>query len=455
MSDFATPALKRPWLLIVTIALGVLLNPLNSSMIAVALTRFQQDFHLSFANVSWLISTYYLASAVSQPIMGKMSDMFGPKRLFLIGLVLIAVASIVAPFSPGFIWLVSFRIIQAIGSSTLFPSGMSMIRKSITERQARALALLAVFSSTSAAFGPSIGGLLIHYWDWQAIFLVNFPFIITSFLLGVWMLPKDGKIKMEWKRIDFVGILVFVATVIFLLIFLLSLGKSVQVIPLIIGLAGLVVFLFYERRQQEPFIDPVMLRKNKNASFVYLQFISINIIFYSIFFGMPSFLQQVRHYSDQQTGFIMLAIAGFGVIITPLAGRWIDRKGSKPTVLTGAVTILVGTALLLTIHAASPLWWLIVVLCVLGLSNGFNNIGMQTSLYEFVDKKETGAASGLFMTSRYLGTILSSTLLGILFDKQMNAAHFHVMSMVLLVVSVIIVGLAIRMPSRRAIQEKA
>jgi EmrB/QacA subfamily drug resistance transporter len=446
---------KKPAILIVTIALGVLLNPLNSSMIAVALTRFESDFNLSFADVSWLISTYYLASAVAQPVMGKLSDMFGPKRLFLIGLVLIAVASILAPFSPGFIWLVSFRIIQAIGSSSLFPSGMSMVRKYITERQARWLALLAVFSSTSAAFGPSIGGVLIHYWDWQALFLVNFPFIIASFIMGLLFLPKDGVIKMEWKRIDFVGILLFIVSVVFMLVFLLSLGNVIRPVPLVIGLIGIVAFVYYEKRHQEPFIDPVMLRQNKNASFVYLHFISINTIFYSIFFGMPSFLQQVRGYSDQQTGFIMLAIAGFGVVITPIAGRWIDRSGSKPAVLTGACTVLVGTILLLTVYGTTPLWWVIIVLSVLGISNGFNNISMQTALYEFVDKKETGAASGLFMTSRYLGTILSSTLLGILFDKKMSSGHFHEMAIACLVVGVIILALSIRMPRRRQTTSRA
>lgn len=447
MSDLTTTT-KRPGWLIVTIALGILLNPLNSSMIAVALVRFQTDFHLTFTSVSWLISTYYLASAVAQPVMGKLSDMFGHKRLFLIGLVMIAVASIIAPFSPGFIWLVSFRIIQAIGSSSLFPSGMSMIRQSITERQARALALLSVFASTSAAFGPTIGGLLIHYWDWEGLFIINFPFIIASFTLGFFLLPKDGKIIINLKRIDFIGMLLFVASVVFLLVFLLSLGGTIKWLPLVIGLIGTGVFIYYERKKAEPFIDPVMLKKNKNASFVYLHFILINIIFYSVFFGIPSFLQQVRHYTDQQTGLIMLAIAGFGVFITPIAGRWIDRQGSKPAVLTGAISILAGAALLLTIHESTPLWWIVIVLCVLGVSNGFNNIGMQTSLYAFVDQKETGAASGLFMTSRYIGTILSSALLGILFDKKITAAHFHDMAIVCLIVSLLILVFSIRMPGR-------
>lgn len=93
---------KNSWLLVLTIGLGILLNPLNSSMISIALTRMQHEFGLTFADASWLISVFYLASAAAQPVMGKLSDMFGPKRLFLSGLIVVAIVSILAPFSPNY-----------------------------------------------------------------------------------------------------------------------------------------------------------------------------------------------------------------------------------------------------------------------------------------------------------------------------------------------------------------
>ncbi len=98
-------------LFLVTIALGVLLNPLNSSMISVALTRLEHVFHLNFTSVSWLISTYYLASAIAQPVLGKIADTLGRKRVFLAGLVLVAVSSLTAPFAPSFDWLIALRLI--------------------------------------------------------------------------------------------------------------------------------------------------------------------------------------------------------------------------------------------------------------------------------------------------------------------------------------------------------
>src|SRR5690606_28091701 len=143
-----------------------------------------EDFRLTFVDVSWLISTYYLASAIGQPLMGKWSDLFGRKKVFMIGLLLVTLSSCLAPLAPSFGWLIGFRIIQALGSSALFPSGMAIIRSQITANQAKALGIVSIFSGTSAAFGPSIGGSLLHYGDWSLIFLCNFPFIIGSFLLA-------------------------------------------------------------------------------------------------------------------------------------------------------------------------------------------------------------------------------------------------------------------------------
>jgi len=441
--------IRKPWLLVLTISLGTLLNPLNSSMISVALTRLQHVLDLSFGSATWLISIFYLASAVGQPVMGKLGDMFGPKRLFLSGLVLVAISSVLAPLVPNFGWLLGCRALQAVGSSSLFPSGMAMVRNNITTGQAKALSVLAVFSSVSAAFGPSIGGFLIEGFDWEAIFLVNFPFIVISFLLGLFVLPNKGKGKFELSRIDFGGIFLFVIAIVFLILFLLSLDSTIRYWTIPIFVAAFFLFYFYEKRRQYPFIDMTALKSNRNVLLVYVQFISINLVFYCYFFGLPTFLQQVRHYSEGTAGLIMLAMAGFGVIVAPIAGRWIDQSGSKPSVLLGAATLTAGTALLFTVHDATPLIWLLVVMAVLGISNGFNNISMQTSLFRFVKPEETGSASGLFQTSRYLGAILSSSLLGILFNKHMDVEHFHIVALVSLVFCAFTLFLSIRMPGRR------
>ncbi|HLR09375.1 MAG TPA: MFS transporter [Bacillota bacterium] len=443
----------KPWLLVLTIGMGTMLNPLNSSMISVALTRLQYDFVLTFADASWLISIFYLASAAGQPVMGKLSDMFGPKRLFLTGLVLVAVSCLLAPFSPNFMFLLGCRALQAIGSSTLFPSGMSMVRSHITEKQARALAILSIFASTSAAFGPSVGGFLIAGWDWPAIFLINFPFIILGFVLSLVVLPNDGRVTIELKRIDFAGITLFVLSIVGLILFMLSLEENIRWWALALFVIPGILFIVYENRRREPFIDVASLQKNTNVTLIYVQFMTINLVHYCFFFGFPTYLQQAQGYSEDHTGLIMLALAGFSVIVSPIAGQIIDRRGSKLPMVIGTVLLLIGTGLLLTYREMSPLLWLLVIMAVLGMSNGFNNISSQTALYEHVDPEDTGSASGLFQTSRYLGSILSGSLLGLTFNHQVDTAHLHMVAIICFIFSLVIVGLSLKLPGKLALQQ--
>ena len=441
---------RKEKMLITAVALGTLLNPLNTTMIAVALARLQEDFQLTFADVSWLISTYYLASAIGQPLMGKWSDLYGRKKVFLFGLLLVTLSSSLAPLSPGFGWLIGFRIVQAIGSSALFPSGMGIIRNHITSGQAKALGVLSIFSSTSAAFGPTLGGLLLHYGDWPLIFLCNFPFIAASFFLAWKWFPRDPERSGRSSEMDWPGVALFSATVFLWLLFFLSLAAGFSVWALAAG-AGSSYWLYrYELGRKKPFIDVGFLRKNATVTLIYAQFVLTNIAFYSIMFGIPSYLQQVQAMDAQKTGLVMLSIAGFSVLVTPLVGRWIDRSGSRPSLLLGTLAVVAGSLLLLFIRDQANTATMFLILSVLGVANGFNNLGMQTALYDFVAKEETGIASGLFMTSRFIGTILSSSLLAALFGKQITTPHLHGMAWACAAIGVVMFALTVRLPKRDA-----
>lgn len=420
---------KKRKLLIIAVALGFILNPLNTTMISVAFSRLQEDFGLSFMDISWLISTYYLASAIGTPVLGKLSDMFGSKRMFIMGLLLVTASSMLAPLSPSFHWLLAFRVVQAIGTSALFPSGMSIVRSVVTENQARALGVLSVFSSTSAAFGPTIGGFLIHYGDWQAIFLINFPVILFSFILAIKVMPKDTEQTLKMK-IDLWGIMLFSLLVFVWLLFLLSLSSGGEWWLLGAGMALGYLFYRFEIRQRQPFIDVQFLKNNIHVTLIYIQNVLVNIVFYSITFGIPLYLQTALHFDTQKTGLSMLFLSGFAVLITPIAARWLDAKGSQYPLLFGALTVIMGMLLFMSVQDGSGLTWFFIALSFLGMSMGINNLGLQTALYSFVSKEETGIASGLLMTSRYIGTILSSSLLGNVFGTGIASNELHSMALI-------------------------
>ncbi len=284
---------KRSRWLMISVGLGILLNPLNSSMIAVAIPRLQQVYHLDFTVVSWIIFSFYIASAIAQPVMGKASDLYGRKKIYLIGLVVTFIASLFAPLSHSFDWLIVFRIIQSIGTSMMVAVGMAIVRIHITEKQATALSVLSIFLSGAAAVGPFIGGFLIHTWDWSAIFFVNIPFVVVSFLLAWKMIPKDSitsnrSIGNWMKVIDVPGILLFTTSLIALLIGLLSVKASGHVsirhvTLVLIGLVALIAFIRHEFKAESPFIPLRTFRQYPAMTWVNIEFILVNILYYSIF----------------------------------------------------------------------------------------------------------------------------------------------------------------------------
>lgn len=448
----------RSWWLMISIGLGILLNPLNSSMVSVAIPRLQHVFQLDYTGVSWIIFSFYIASSIAQPIMGKASDLFGRRKIFLTGLIVAFIASLLAPLSPNFAWLIVFRIVQAIGTSMMVAVGMALVRIHITEKQATALSILSIFLSGAAAIGPFIGGVIIHWWGWSAIFFINIPFVVLSFLLSWRNIPKDkpsssvalGMSLRKWlDLIDAPGILLFTVGLIALLFGLLSAKSSGQVssgnvITLLIGLALLGAFIRHELRATSPFIPIRTFTKYPAMTWVNVEFMLVNVLYYSLFFGLPSYLQMVRHISEFQTGILMLSLGLCSLVTSPIAGRWIDKSGPGPALLVSAILMTFGSVWLVTLNQTSPVISVCFALAAFGISNGLNNVGMQAALFQSSPKEIIGVASGLFNTSRYLGTILSSLLIGIVMGGKFNFEGFQVLGIILTVIALSLVFMSRR-----------
>ncbi|WP_067932557.1 MFS transporter [Alicyclobacillus kakegawensis] len=438
-------SVRRTWFM-ASIGLGILLNPLNSSMISVAIAKLQSVYRINFTDVSWIIFAYYISSAIAQPVMGKAGDLFGRKRVFLAGLAVVSITSMFAPLSPNFGWLIGFRVVQSIGTSMIAAVGMAMVRIYVTEKQAGALSVLSVFMSGASAFGPSIGGFLIHWWNWPAIFYVNIPFIITSFVLASWAIPSDNRatpvsIKMSFRTlsnlVDGLGILFFCVGMVGILIAVLS-SKTVG--NCAIGMTGLIamaLFVWRELRETTPFIPLRSFGKYPAMTWVHLQFVLVNVLYYSLFFGLPTYLQEERNLSSFNAGFLMLSLGLCSLVASPIAGRWIDKSGPRPALLLSGILMVLGAVWMATLQQTSPVINVCLVLAAFGLANGLNNVGMQAALFKSTPKEIIGVSSGLFQTSRYLGTILSSLLLDIVFRNSLNARNFEWLGAVLAVIAVL------------------
>ncbi len=406
---------------ILPIVLGTLLNPLNSSMIAVALVTLHHDFNVDLGTSTWLISGFYLAGAVGQPLMGRLADMFGARRVF--------------------------------PTSTAYPSGLGMIRAAAggTRIPAQALAMVSVAASVSAALGPTVGGLILSFGSWQGIFLVNVPITAVGIVLGLRWLPNPPASEAAGaglSGLDVPGVLLFAATLTGLLAGLLSVGSPQAWILLACVPLLALMLVMREVRFATPFFDIRLLAANPVLIGVFIQFAAVTFVFYSFFFGLPIWLEEVRHLDARAAGLLILPVTGLGVIATPIAAKLISRYGTRSSLVIGSLALCLGSALLLIFGPTTPLVVLVAVGIVLGVPNGFNNMGLQAALYEAAPPARTSWAAGQFQTFRYVGAILSSTLLGAVFRQHASTEGLHSIAVLLVAVSIglVIASLVTRRP---------
>jgi MFS family permease len=441
----------------VAVALGTLLNPLNSSMIAVALVALQHDFGVGIAASSWLVSAFYLAASVAQPLTGRLADRLGPRRVFCAGLAVVGVTGVVVLFAPGFGWVLACRVLQAIGSSAAFPAGLALLRRLVGDQPpAGTLGTISATNSASAAFGPVLGGLLVAVSGWQAIFAVNIPVTAIGLVIALRWLPADPPADTRGllRDLDLPGVAAFSVTVLSLLGFLLSVGGQprwplLALVPLAGG-----ALVWRELRVASPFLDLRGLAGNLGLVGVLGQQIAVQAVFYAVFFGLPMWLERVRGYPAETAGLLMLPVAALGVVLTPVAAWLVRRFGAGPALLIGSVGLLVGSALLLLVGDATPIAGILGVSAVLGLPNAFNNMGLQTALYATAPASQVGTAAGLFQTSRYFGAILSTALLGVAFNRHLSSGGLHRVALVAVVVAALLL-IAAGLTLRRRIAARA
>ncbi|WLQ05008.1 MFS transporter [Arthrobacter oryzae] len=447
----------RTALAVAGLSLGTSLNPLNSSMIAVALVVLRADFGLDVATVTWVITAFYLTSAAGQPLMGKLADRFGPRRLFSFGMVLVAVTCALAPFAPNFALLCAARALMALGTATAYPSAVVIVGaldRTAKVKSTRPLGRIQMANTSAAAVGPVVGGLLVSLVGWQALFLVNVPLAVAALLIVRKYAPADedrerGSASELLRDSDIPGILGFVGSLTLIMMALLNVLPGARWWLLAGGTVLAALFVWRELKFSPPFLDLRLLGRNRPLMLVYLGFAVFNGIYYFAFFGLPQLLQEAAGYDPGVVGLLMLPLAAMSVIATPFAVRAIERFRVRRVLIAGVLFLVAaaGAMWLLTASFAIPLVLLLTAL--MGIPWSVVSIASSQGMYVSTQPQERGVAAGIFQTCRYLGAIMATVMIGIFYGTGVNQENWGLMVLTMLVLGAVAFGVTLLWRERK------
>jgi len=446
---------KSTRVLIATVILGTVLNPLDGAMMAAALPAIRENFAASAAVTTWLITVYYLGGAVAQPIMGRIADQLGARRVFIGGLLIVVLACIGSQFVPSVEWLIALRLAQAIGSSVAFPAGLITIRRSLEHDPAaasRAVGRITWINSLASVVGPLIGGLMVELVGWRGPFLFGIPFALVGAIVAAVVLPADtvqarvaGGPRM-WTRVDAWGALLLGTVIAAIQLAIVGVGGTATFVWLGVVAVSAVLLIVRERRAKHPFLDTRVLFADATTLAIFVQYMLANFSFFAVIIAMPSWLQLGRGLSPLQSGTITFPIAVVGVVATVTLGQFVYRGAGQWILLGTALVTLGGAAGFTGVDQTTSLLLVAILAIVTAAPNNLSTFTLQSSLYLRIPTAATGAATGLFQTFRYMGATLASTVVGLNLGASTAsgiAAGVHVVMLTALVASGLALLLAV------------
>ncbi|VVJ18550.1 Uncharacterised protein [Amycolatopsis camponoti] len=423
---------------------GAVLNPVNSTIIAVALVPIGVAFGQPASATAWLISALYLATAVGQPVAGRLIDRYGPRRVFLPSTALVGLAGVIGTLAPNLAVLIVARVVLGFGTCAGYPAAMRLTRdesdRTGRDSPASVLTVLAISTQTISVVGPALGGLLIGVGGWRATFALNIPIALAAFVLGARRFPKTARPAPTGSfDLDFPGMALFAGTLVSLLLFLMHPGAGDWYL-LAIAVAGAAGFAGRELTHAHPFIDLRLLGRNGPLLRTYGRALLAYVIAYSFLYGYTQWLEHGRGLSATEAGLATLPLFATGILVSLLTGR---REAVRGKLAVAALGQLAGCALLLTLDSSAAVWLLVVVALVAGVPQGLNSLALQNSVYRQANPDDIGASAGLLRTFGYLGAIVSSALQGALFGTAADTGGLHDLALLLLGIGVVFLAVTV------------
>lgn len=427
MSSEAKPdeGLDRKLLAIASVVvLGAIMSILDTTVVNVAINTLARDFDTELATIQWIVTGYTLALATVIPVTGWAADRFGTKRLYLLAIALFVAGSALCGAAWSAESLIFFRVLQGLGGGMLLPAGMTILTRAAgPQRVGRVMAIIGIPMMLGPIFGPILGGWLVDDFSWRWIFFINLPIGIVALLLTLRILPTDE--PQPGEKFDTLG-LALLSPGLALAIYGLAesaseggFGHAVVLVPMIVGFALLVGFVFHALRTPHALID---LRLFKNRTYAVAAG-TLMLMIISVFGAMlllPLYLQAVRGESAFDSG-LLLAPQGIGAMIAmPIAGQLADKTGIGRLVVPGLVVIGITFLGLTQLTGDTSYWTLSAILFFQGIGMGFTMMPLMTGALQTLRQVQVAKASTSLNIIQQVGASIGTAVMSVILTVALN-----------------------------------
>lgn len=404
------------WTIVVT-SLAFVVAQLDVSIVNIALPQIADTYKVDISVLQWIVDGYTLAFAVLMLSAGNLSDLFGARRLFQLGMLIFGVASVACGLATSALFLIIARVFQGVGAATMIPSSLAILNQTFADmpgKRARAIGLWTAAGSAAIAAGPIVGGILINVSNWRYIFFINAPLCLAGIVL-TFLLQKQNSPTLV-RKFDLAGQFAWMLSITLLIAAVIEWSKLGFSHPLIYGsilLGGLsfMAFLIIEKKVSHPML-PLNLFNSASFNVLLLLGAVLNGFYYGTVFILSLYLQNILNYPPLTAGLAFLPLTAGFVISNLASGSVINRYGIRKPILIGLTVFALGFSGLFTAGMHTSFWQLSVPFLLISLGMGLAVPAMTNGILSSVDKTLSGTASATLNTVRQAAGAIGVAVFG-------------------------------------------
>ncbi|HEX5711939.1 MAG TPA: MFS transporter [Solirubrobacterales bacterium] len=408
--------MNRKWWTLAGACAGLFLLMLDSTVVALALPAIRHDVGASSEGLQWVMNGYLLTIAVLVVTAGRLGDMFGRKRVFILGTVVFALGSVVSGAASDQVGLIVGRVLQGAGAAPMLSLSLALVCNAFpSEEQPQALGIWAAVSALALGIGPLAGGILIEI-DWRVIFWMNLPVAAIGIAITAIAAPESTD-PGAGTRIDWPGLAalsVGITAVVLALVQSRAWSDAAVVGMAVLGLLALALFWRLEHRVKEPIVEFDLFRNRPYFGASAAAFALVGC-YWAVMFFQPQYLQDVRDYSPIAAGLLILPVTVPMIFISPFSGRLIGRFGARRLMTVGMLFGVAGLLLLTQVGASTSMGLVLVAYLLFGIALGFVYAPMSTAAMAAMPGEKVGIAAGVLAMDRVLAGAVALAATGAVF----------------------------------------